>query len=159
MKAKSPLLLTTLQNSSDSQGTTCSLQMRKSLIWCLLLRSFHWETCNHFLANNSSSTRPKKRSCVSMRQEIHSSEDNVLLWGVRCHSLPRVGHTFLSLLWWISLPRPHLSELKGCLWVSSSQHHKVPFVSAVFGIHPHMSTWGHLVSEDGTALRKDQRRG
>lgn len=102
---------------------------------------------------------PKKRSCVSVRREIHSTEDNVLLWGVRCHSLSRVGHTFLSLLWWISLPGPHvdLSELKGCLWVSSSQLHKVPFVSVAFGIHPHRPTWGHLVSEDGAAQRKDQQ--
>lgn len=93
----------------------------------------------------------KQKSDVQARWQIHSSEDNVSLWGATCHSLPRVGHTFLSLPWWISFPRPHvgLSGLKGRLWVSSS-HHKVPFVPATMrSIHtcPHGDTWCQRMSQ------------
>lgn len=56
-------------------------------------------------ATTQRANSPKRRSCVSVRRGIQSSEDNVLLWGVRCHSLPGVGHTFFSLLWWISPPK------------------------------------------------------
>lgn len=107
------------------------------------------------LRSSSQSASPKKKSGVHTRWQIHSSEDNVLLWGATCHSLPRVGHTFLSLPWWISFPRPHvdLSGLKGRLWVSSSQHHKVPFVpSTMRSIH----TWPH---EDTLCQRMAQPWG
>lgn len=97
----------------------------------------------------------KQKSDVQARWQIHSSEDNVSLWGATCHSLPRVGHTFLSLPWWISFPRPHvdLSGLKGRLWVSCS-HHKVPFVPAMMrSIHtcPRGDTWCQRMS----TLRKE----
>lgn len=164
MRAKSqPLLLTTFKK----RKTTAVTRRVQRVPFRWGSRSYdiyYWKyfttiTIIILSPNNSPSTRPKKRNYVSMRRQIHSSEDNVLLWDVICHSLPRVGHTFLSLLWWISLPRPHvdLSELKGCLWVSSSQRHKVSFVSAAFGIHPRMPTWGHLMSEDGAALSRDQQ--
>lgn len=85
-------------------------QMRKSLISQRVLRSFHQK-----------------------RWQIRSKTKTMSHCGVQDVTHYCVGHTFLSLPWWISLPRLHADLSKSCLWVSPSQHHKVPFVSATFG--------------------------
>lgn len=116
--------------------------MRKWFAECVVCNTLLW--CLK-LAINLPSASPKKKSGVHTRWQMNSNEDNVLLWGATCHSLPRAGHTFLSAPWWISFPRPHvdLSGFKGRLWVYSSQHHKDPFVpSTMRSIHtcPHEDT-------------------
>lgn len=69
-------------NSSDSQGTTCSLQMRKSLIWHLLLKIFYDDHNNHPLAKQLTKYQTQKEELCE------HEETNSLKWRqcliVRC---------------------------------------------------------------------------